>query len=95
VTATCVDSFTASAKRKLLFIYLCNDVCQNSRRKGSEFVEAFRSVVPEAIEHAFHHATSDVQIRIRRVINVWEERQVFEKELIDELKGRLSCKYTY
>ncbi|CAG8553279.1 4177_t:CDS:2 [Paraglomus brasilianum] len=80
----------ASAKRKLLFIYLCNDVCQNSRRKGPEFIEAFRNVVPEAIEHAFRRATSDMQTRIRRVINVWEERQVFEKELIYEIKGRLS-----
>ena len=93
MTATYVDSFTASAKRKLLFIYLCNDVCQNSRRKGPEFIEAFRNVVPEAIEHAFRRATSDMQTRIRRVINVWEERQVFEKELIYEIKGRLSCKY--
>ncbi|CAG8640558.1 8785_t:CDS:2, partial [Paraglomus occultum] len=80
----------ASAKRKLLFIYLCNDVCQNSRRKGPEFIEAFRNVVPEAIEHAFRRATSDMQTRIRRVINVWEERQVFERELIYEIKGRLS-----
>ena len=36
------------AERKLVFVYLCNDVCQTSRRKGGEFIQAFGRVLPGA-----------------------------------------------
>ncbi|CAI2166707.1 13449_t:CDS:2 [Funneliformis geosporum] len=89
--ATSVDIWNrelrkASSARKVSFIYLCNDVCQNSRRKGPEFVREFRKVLPDAIEHTYRHATADVQNKIRRVVNIWEEREVFDKDFLDELR---------
>ncbi|CAB5396545.1 unnamed protein product [Rhizophagus irregularis] len=50
--ATSVDIWNrelrkASSARKVSFIYLCNDVCQNSRRKGPEFIREFRTNSPQ------------------------------------------------
>nr|CAG8543977.1 871_t:CDS:2 [Entrophospora candida] len=80
----------ASSARKLSFIYLCNDVCQNSRRKGPEFIQAFKKVLPEAIEHAYRHAVPHVQNSITRVINIWDEREVFDHDFIDQLRENLT-----
>jgi regulator of Ty1 transposition protein 103 len=33
----------------LAFLYLANDILQNSRRKGSEFVGEFWKVLPDAL----------------------------------------------
>ncbi|CAG8753043.1 3188_t:CDS:2 [Gigaspora rosea] len=97
--ATSVDIWNrelrkASSARKLSFIYLCNDVCQNSRRKGLEFTQEFKKVLPDAIEHTYRHATADVQGIIRRVVNIWDEREVFDKEFLDELRKRFTGQKT-
>ncbi|PKY55196.1 DUF618-domain-containing protein [Rhizophagus irregularis] len=93
--ATSVDIWNrelrkASSARKVSFIYLCNDVCQNSRRKGPEFIREFRKVLPDAVEHAYRHATADVQNKIRRVVNIWEEREVFDRDFLNELRKRFA-----
>ncbi|CAG8612565.1 33921_t:CDS:2 [Gigaspora margarita] len=93
--ATSVDIWNrelrkASSARKLSFIYLCNDVCQNSRRKGLEFTQEFKKVLPDAIEHTYRHATADVQGIIRRVVNIWDEREIFDREFLDELRKRFT-----
>lgn len=41
----------APVNRKLTFVYLCNDVVQNSRRKGEEYVKSFALHLPEAVKH--------------------------------------------
>ncbi|CAG8554313.1 612_t:CDS:2 [Cetraspora pellucida] len=97
--ATSVDIWNrelrkASSARKLSFIYLCNDVCQNSRRKGLEFTQEFKKVLPDAMEHTYRHATADVQGIIRRVINIWDEREVFDKDFLDELRRRFTGQKT-
>lgn len=35
--------------QRLAFLYLANDILQNSRRKGSEFVGEFWKVLPDAL----------------------------------------------
>lgn len=36
-------------EQRLAFLYLANDILQNSRRKGAEFVGEFWRVLPEAL----------------------------------------------
>ncbi|KAI8908807.1 hypothetical protein DFJ77DRAFT_473352 [Powellomyces hirtus] len=45
----------ATPARKLSFLYLANDVVQNSRRKGDEFVKEFAKVFPETLPHVFRY----------------------------------------
>lgn len=41
----------AQVSRKLTFLYLANDVIQNSKRKGPEFTQDFAPVIVEAFKH--------------------------------------------
>ncbi|CAJ1918318.1 unnamed protein product [Sphenostylis stenocarpa] len=46
--------FNASQKeRRLSFLYLANDILQNSKRNGSEFVNEFWKVLPAALRHVY------------------------------------------
>lgn len=39
--------------RKLTFLYLANDVIQNSKRKGPEFTQDFAPVIVDAFKHVY------------------------------------------
>ena len=41
----------AKPNKKLVFIYLANDVVQNSKKKGSEFTMEFTTVIDRAFTH--------------------------------------------
>lgn len=43
--------FLAKSNRKLTFLYLANDVIQNSKKKGPEFTKDFESVLVDACSH--------------------------------------------
>ena len=43
--------FAAKVSRKLTFLYLANDVIQNSKRKGPEFTHDFAPVIVDAFKH--------------------------------------------
>ncbi|BFZ60344.1 hypothetical protein YB2330_001380 [Saitoella coloradoensis] len=79
----------ASSSRKLSLIYVANDVVQQSRaKKRTEFVEAFSPVIVRAIENAYRHGNTDVHSRLRRVIQVWRQRQVFPESVIAAVEAK-------
>ena len=41
--------------RQITLLYLANDILQNSRRKGPEFVNEFYHVMPRPISHLLKH----------------------------------------
>lgn len=47
--------FLTRANRKLAFLFLANDIVQNSRKKGPEFTESFARVLPAATNHVVKH----------------------------------------
>ena len=46
-----VSSPLAKSSRKLTFLYLANDVIQNSKKKGPEFTRDFEGVLVDACSH--------------------------------------------
>lgn len=72
--------------RKLMFMYLANDVIQNSKKKGPEFGKEFETVLPKAFEHmkGFDQKTRE---RLNRLLQIWEERGVYDKVQIAEFKA--------
>lgn len=72
--------------RKLMFMYLANDVIQNSKKKGPEFGKEFETVLPKAFEHmkGFDEKTRE---RLNRLLQIWEERGVYDKTQIAEFKA--------
>ncbi|KAK6630984.1 hypothetical protein RUM44_003156 [Polyplax serrata] len=81
----------ASEKRKITFIYLANDVIQNSKKKGPEYGQEFGNILPKAFEHMSTIENFDEKSRksLERVLNIWEERGVYEAKQITEFKQAL------
>lgn len=76
--------------KRLNFIYLVNDIVQNSRaRKRTEFPDAFAALMPEAVQTAYRSSTTENQAKIRRVLDVWKHRVTFDPAIISAIETRL------
>ncbi|XP_028771408.1 UPF0400 protein C337.03 isoform X2 [Neltuma alba] len=78
-------------EQRLAFLYLANDILQNSRRKGSEFVGEFWKVLPNAIRDMVENGDEFGRNAALRLIAIWEERKVFGSRgqiLKEEFVGR-------
>jgi CID domain len=80
----------APDKQKLAFVYLANDVVQNSRKRGPHYVDAFAPLLPGALRHVLKHSGggADTLRQLHRMVAVWEERRVFGTgKAIQQLKA--------
>ncbi|KAF7819380.1 regulation of nuclear pre-mRNA domain-containing protein 1A isoform X1 [Senna tora] len=78
-------------EQRLAFLYLANDILQNSRRKGSEFVGEFWRVLPDALRDVIGSGDELGRTAALRLIGIWEERKVFGSRgqiLKEEFLGR-------
>ncbi|KAK8483096.1 hypothetical protein V6N13_148297 [Hibiscus sabdariffa] len=84
--------FNSSQKeRRVSFLYLANDILQNSRRKGSEFVNEFWKVLPAALNRVYDDGDEHGKKAVTRLVDIWEERKVFGsrgQNLKDEMLGK-------
>ena len=67
-------------------MYLANDVIQNSKKKGPEFGKEFENVLPKAFDH-LKSCDARTKSKIGRLINIWEERGVYDKPQITIFKN--------
>ncbi|CAL0323294.1 unnamed protein product [Lupinus luteus] len=92
VVETWARQFHCSPREKrLTFLYLANDILQNSRRKGSEFVGEFWKVLPDALRDVIANGGEFARNAALRLIGIWEERKVFGSRgqlLKEEFVGR-------
>ncbi|KAJ8771988.1 hypothetical protein K2173_027165 [Erythroxylum novogranatense] len=78
-------------EQRVAFLYLANDILQNSRRKGSEFVGEFWKVLPDALRDVIGNGDEFGRNAALRLIGIWEERKVFGSRgqiLKEELLGK-------
>ncbi|KAI0016718.1 RNA polymerase II-binding domain-containing protein [Xylariomycetidae sp. FL0641] len=76
--------------KRLNLIYLANEVTQQSKaRQKGVFLVAFSPVIAEAVATAYKGAPQDIQQRIRRVVDVWRERNVFEEPIQRAVETRI------
>ena len=61
--------------KQLAMAYLANDILQNSRKKGPEFVHEFYRTLPRAVRHMLKHGDEKVKRAINRLVDVWDERK--------------------
>nr|CAI5838734.1 unnamed protein product [Callosobruchus analis] len=80
----------AKESKKLTFMYLANDVIQNSRKKGPEYGKEFGLHLKKAFEHM---SKSDEKTKnsLDRLLNIWEERGIYDSLLISEFKRALAA----
>ena len=57
----------APMQKKLAMLYLANDILQNSRKKGPEFVHEFHRTLPRALQHMLKHGDDKVSAQARRM----------------------------
>ncbi|KAI1853578.1 hypothetical protein JX266_001562 [Neoarthrinium moseri] len=80
----------STSHKRLNLIYLANEVCQQSKARHKEdFLVAFSPCIAEAAATAYKGAPQDIQHRIRRVIDVWKERSVFEEPIQAAIEARI------
>ncbi|KAK4199885.1 RNA polymerase II-binding domain-containing protein [Triangularia verruculosa] len=76
--------------KRLNMIYLANEVTQQTKaRQRDDFINAFGPVIAEATASAYKGANPDVQNKLRRVVDVWRDRSVFDKDTILSLYERM------
>uniref|UniRef100_A0A5B6Z5R5 Putative regulation of nuclear pre-mRNA domain-containing protein 1B-like n=1 Tax=Davidia involucrata TaxID=16924 RepID=A0A5B6Z5R5_DAVIN len=83
---------SAQREQRVSFLYLANDILQNSRRKGSEFVNEFWKVLPAALKHVYENGDEHGKKAASRLVDIWEERKVFGsrgQNLKDEMLGKV------
>lgn len=67
-----------------------SEVCQQSRiRQKEDFINAFSPVVAEATAATYKGAPSDIQGKLRRVIEVWRDRTIFDPAIQAAIESRL------
>ncbi|GFP98107.1 regulation of nuclear pre-mRNA domain-containing protein 1b [Phtheirospermum japonicum] len=62
---------------KVPLLYLANDILQNSKRKGNEFVTEFWKVLPSALKEVVSKGDERGKNVVSRLVGIWEERRVF------------------
>ncbi|KAI2788483.1 hypothetical protein POX_e06499 [Penicillium oxalicum] len=77
--------------KRLNLVYLANEVAQQSKARGKDdFLIAFSPIVAEATAAAYKGASNEIQQKIRRVVEVWRQRHVFEGPILDAVEGRIN-----
>ncbi|GMI99410.1 hypothetical protein HRI_003610300 [Hibiscus trionum] len=78
VVATWDKQFHSSQMaQKVPLLYLANDILQNSKRKGNEFVNEFWKVLPAALKDLLENGDDRGKNVVSRLVGIWEERRVF------------------
>ena len=72
--------------RKLTFLYLANDVVQNSRKKAPEFAKEFGSVLKKVVEHLANLKLDEKTVKsISRLLQIWQERVIFDPKIQESM----------
>ncbi|XP_024023628.1 regulation of nuclear pre-mRNA domain-containing protein 1A [Morus notabilis] len=78
VVATWEKQFHSSQMvQKVPLLYLANDILQNSKKNGNEFVTEFWKVLPKALKDVIQKGDERGKKVVSRLVDIWEERRVF------------------
>ncbi|XP_076812338.1 regulation of nuclear pre-mRNA domain-containing protein 1B-like [Clavelina lepadiformis] len=80
----------AKIKKKLTFLYLANDVIQNSRKKGPEFTKSYGGVLITAFTHVAKHSDEKTKQSIGRMLDIWVERNIYDADYIAQIRQSVS-----
>ncbi|EME45645.1 hypothetical protein DOTSEDRAFT_71370 [Dothistroma septosporum NZE10] len=81
---------STSASKRLVLLYLANEVVQQSRaRSKTDFLVAFEPLIGEGVALAYKGASQEVQGKLRRVVDVWKERRIFDPHVQEQIEKRL------
>jgi regulator of Ty1 transposition protein 103 len=67
-------------------------VQQSKARHKEDFLQAFSPFIADATSLAYKGASSEIQAKLRRVVDVWKERNIFERDIQEAMEARLDGK---
>ncbi|KAF7547716.1 hypothetical protein G7046_g8925 [Stylonectria norvegica] len=80
----------SSSPKRLSLVYLANEVAQQSKiRHKDDFILAFSPAIAEAISIAYKGASADIQSKLKRVVDVWKDRGIFEVPIQSAMEARI------
>lgn len=80
----------SNMSKRLNLIYLANEVVQQSRaRSKTDFLIAFEPLIADATALAYKGASQEVQAKLRRVVEVWRQRGIFDLRIQEQAEKRL------
>ncbi|KAM3479296.1 hypothetical protein MY5147_001777 [Beauveria neobassiana] len=80
----------SSAKRLPANAHCNTEVAQQSRiRRKEDFIIAFSPVIAEATALAYKGAPAEIHGKLRRVVDVWRDRNIFEAPIQNAIESRL------
>lgn len=86
-------TLSAPQNRKLVFMYLANDVIQNSKKKGPEYQEHFATILAKAFMHIGKACSDEKTINsLSRILSIWEERGVYDAEKVKGFRVGIAAK---
>lgn len=85
-------SYLVPQSKKLTFMYLANDVIQNSKKKGPEYGKEYGKILKNAFTHIGETCSSDDKTlgSLGRILKIWEERGVYDEKLIEDFRNALN-----
>lgn len=84
--------FAVPQSKKLTFMYLANDVIQNSKKKGPEYGKEFGKILKNAFIHIGETCSSDDKTlgSLGRILKIWEDRGVYDEKAIEDFRNSLN-----
>lgn len=84
--------FAVPQNKKLTFMYLANDVIQNSKKKGPEYGQDFGKVLKNAFAHIGETCSRDGKTlsSLGRILIIWGERGVYDEKAINDFRNALN-----
>ncbi|XP_059082756.1 regulation of nuclear pre-mRNA domain-containing protein 1B-like [Tigriopus californicus] len=72
----------ASNQKKLTFLYLANDVVQNTKKKFPEYTREFGSILKKVMEHLAVLNMDEKTVKaIGRLLSIWKDRIIFDPKV--------------
>lgn len=73
---------------RLILFYVCNDIIQTCKRKHAMVLkDAFKEVLKDAVLLV---RDQTIRPKIERMFKIWEERNIYETDFVEELEGLLT-----
>ncbi|XP_055373472.1 regulation of nuclear pre-mRNA domain-containing protein 1B [Condylostylus longicornis] len=78
-------------QKKLTYMYLANDVIQNSKKKGPEYGKEFELILNKVFCHICDTCEEEkLYMNLYRILQIWEDRGVYDKKTINEFRNSLT-----
>lgn len=87
-----IGIFAVPQSKKLTFMYLANDVIQNSKKKGPEYGKEFGKMLKNAFTHIGETCSNDDKTlgSLGRILKIWEDRGVYDEKQIEDYRNALN-----